>query len=77
MEQSQETTQLDRNEVADLLGVKPNTVSNAAHNKFICQGYFVYDWAVWHPKGNMILHYEVPNDIIEEHSDQTDTPSKS
>ncbi|WP_148278300.1 helix-turn-helix domain-containing protein [Salinibacter ruber] len=58
------TEKLDREELADMLGVTPNTVSGAAHGQFLCRGHAVHEWAVWHPRGNQVRYYEVPKEII-------------
>lgn len=58
------TVHLSREELAEVLGVEPNTLSSAAHDRYRCQGYSVSNWAVFHQRGNQILRYEVPLRVI-------------
>lgn len=58
------TEKLSRGELAGMLGVAPHTISGAAHGRFLCRGHPVHKWAVWHPRGNQVLHYEVPQGIV-------------
>ena len=59
-----ETAKVDRRQLADILGVRPPNISRAAHKKYLCQGFPVHEWAVWHPRGNQVLHYQVPKPIL-------------
>jgi hypothetical protein len=65
------TVHLSREELAGVLGVKPNTLSSAAHGRYRCQGYHVSKWAVFHPRGNQVLRYEVPLSVIEEEAPES------
>ena len=58
------TTNLGREELAEVLGVAPHTISGAAHAGYLCRGHPVHEWAVWHPRGNEVLHYKVPSSVI-------------
>lgn len=72
------TVTLSRCELAEVLGVAPNTLSGAAHGKHLCQGYPVSEWAVLHPRGNHILRYKVPSRVVEEEApDGQKTSGKS
>lgn len=62
--EEKETAKVNRRELAELLGVRPAAVSRAAHETFFCQGHPVFEWAVWHPRGNKIRYYEVPKPIL-------------
>lgn len=71
------TKQLDREELAEILDVAPHTVSGAAHGRFLCRGHPVHEWAEWHPRGNQVLHYEVPLKVIRNESSRTDQDHQS
>jgi hypothetical protein len=62
--EEKETAKINRPELAELLGVQPPTLSRAAQEKYFCRGYRVWEWAVWHPRGNQVRHYEVPKEIL-------------
>lgn len=59
-----ETAKVKRMDLARLLGVSGAIISRAAHEKYYVQGRPVFDWAVWHPRGNQVRHYRVPKDIL-------------
>lgn len=54
------TKQVRLEDLADMLNRDSTSVSRAAHDKYFCAGYPVFKWAVWHPRGNQVRHYEVP-----------------
>lgn len=58
------TAKVRRRQLAELLGVAPAAISRAAHDKYFCKGYPVWEWAVWHPRGNIVRYYEVPKEIL-------------
>jgi hypothetical protein len=62
--QDEETAKVERRSLAQMLGVTPNAVSTAAHEKYFCKGYPVFEWAVWHPRGTKVRHYQVPKDVL-------------
>lgn len=62
--EEKDTAKVKRRDLAELLGVRPAVISRAAHEKYFCQGYPVFEWAVWHPRGNQVRHYEVPKEIL-------------
>jgi len=66
------TTKLDRSELAEVLGVEPHTISGAAHGNYLCEGHPIHEWAVWHPRGNQVLYYQVPVGIIRDEMPRSD-----
>lgn len=77
MSESTDTRKLNRNQLAEALGVEPHTVSGATHGRFLCQGYPLHEWAVWHPRGNEVRYYEVPTHALqtEPSEEQTRDPT--
>lgn len=73
MSETTATQELDRNQLAEVLGVEPHTVSAAAHGQFFCRGYPLHEWAVWHPRGNEVQYYEVPICVIQTESSEEKT----
>ena len=63
-DQAEETAKVDRQTLADMLGVQPQTVSRASHGKYFVKDYPVFEWAVWHPRGGQVRHYRVPKSIL-------------
>jgi hypothetical protein len=59
-----ETSKVSLRDLADLLDRDDSTVSRCARGKYFCAGYPVWEWAVWHPRGNVIRHYQVPKHIL-------------
>lgn len=58
------TRKVDVSTLADLLDVSKSAVSRAGHMKFFCQGFPVFEWAEWHPRGNKIRFYRVPRSVM-------------
>jgi hypothetical protein len=59
-----ETAKVKRQPLADLLGVTPSCISQAAHGKYFVRNFPVWEWAVWHPRGNTIRFYRVPKPLL-------------
>lgn len=59
-----DTAKVNRETLAGLLNRDPSTLSRAAREKYFCNEYPVFEWAVWHPRGNHIRHYEVPKHVL-------------
>lgn len=60
------TSKLSRTELADIFDVQPATISKCAHEKFLCRGYAVWEWAEWHPRGNTVRFYRVPHPVLKQ-----------
>lgn len=62
--EKRETAKVDRVTLAELLNVAPGTISRCAHRDYFCRDFPIFEWAVWHPRGNQVRHYEVPKEIL-------------
>jgi hypothetical protein len=61
---AEDTRKVTRDQLAELLNRRPETVSQAAHQKYFCNGHPVFEWAEWHPRGTSIRHYNVPVHVL-------------
>lgn len=64
--QEEDTRAVSRGDLADMLNRNPSTLSQAARDTYFCNDYPVFEWAVWHPRGNEIRHYDVPVRFLKE-----------
>ena len=62
--EEEDTRKVTLRQLAEMLNREPASVSQAAHKKFFCNGHPVFDWAKWHPRGNKVMHYEVPVHVL-------------
>lgn len=62
----QNTRKVKQKDLAAMLDRTPTALSQAVRRKYFCAGYPVFEWAVWHPGGKQIMHYEVPVQVLKE-----------
>jgi hypothetical protein len=62
--ENEDTRKVTRMELAEMLNRSGDAISRAAHKKFFCNGWPIFEWAEWHPRGNQIRFYRVPVHVL-------------
>lgn len=69
----EDTRTVSGKELADMLNRAPGTISRGAKRKyFVQEKYPVFEWAEWHPAGNIVRQYHVPVQVLKEKLPQSE-----
>ena len=57
------TVRFEGQALAEVLGIRPQTLSGAVRAGHRASGYDVRGWAVWHPRASQVIGYDVPGPV--------------
>jgi len=59
------TIRFEGQALAEVLGIRPQTLSGAVRQGHRAAGYVITDWAIWHPRADQVIGYDVPWAVAE------------